>query len=87
MFSSDKSNKYQVDKDGLRNLSLEQMAKGLQSKPGNEMAGLEGRTELLIRLADALDSNKEFFGENGRPGNMLGELDAPCHMASLTQTR
>lgn len=57
------------------------MAKGLQSKPGNEMAGLEGRTELLVRLADALDSNKEFFGENGRPGNMLGEPDEPCHMA------
>lgn len=38
------------------------------------MAGLEGRTQLLIRLADALDANKEFFGD-GRPGHMLGELD------------
>lgn len=36
------------------------------------MAGLEGRTQLLIRLADALDGNKDFFGE-GRPGHMLGE--------------
>lgn len=87
MFSGDKSSKYQVDKEGLRNLTVEQMAKGLQSKPGNEMAGLEGRTELLIRLADALDSSKEFFGENGRPGNMLGEPDEPCHMASFTWTR
>lgn len=89
MFSGDKTSKYQVDKEGLRGLTVEQMAKGLQSKPGNEMAGLEGRTELLIRLADALDSNKEFFGENGRPGNMLGEPDEPqpCHMASLTRTR
>lgn len=87
MFSGDKASKYQVDKDGLRNLTVEQMAKGLQSKPGNEMAGLQGRTELLIRLADALDSNKEFFGENGRPGNMLGEPDEPCHMAFITQTR
>lgn len=74
IFSGDKMSKYQVDKDGLRGLSVEQMAKGLQSKPGAEMAGLEGRTELLIRLADALDSNKEFFGENGRPGNMLDYL-------------
>lgn len=49
------------------------MAKGLQSGPGNEMAGLEGRTQLLIRLADALEGNKEFFGD-GRPGNMLGEF-------------
>lgn len=51
------------------------MAKGLQSGPGNEMAGLEGRTQLLIRLADALEGNKEFFGD-GRPGNMLGEFQA-----------
>lgn len=49
------------------------MAKGLQSREGNEMAGLEGRTQLLIRLADALDNGSEFFGPNGRPGNLLGK--------------
>lgn len=49
------------------------MAKGLQSREGNEMAGLEGRTQLLVRLADALDSGSEFFGQNGRPGNLLGK--------------
>lgn len=49
------------------------MAKGLQSRTGNEMAGLEGRTHLLIRLADALEGNKDFFGD-GRPGHMLGML-------------
>ena len=36
------------------------------------MAGLEGRTQLLIRLADALDEKTEFFSEDGRPGNMVG---------------
>lgn len=54
------------------------MAKGLQSKEGNEMAGLEGRTQLLVKLADALDANKEFFGHDGRPGNMLGKYS--CRM-------
>jgi hypothetical protein len=38
------------------------------------MAGLEGRTQLLVRLADALDERKEFWGEDGRPGNMLGKF-------------
>ncbi|KAL1873217.1 hypothetical protein Daus18300_004037 [Diaporthe australafricana] len=85
MFSGDKASKYQVDKEGLRNLTVEQMAKGLQSKPGNEMAGLQGRTELLIRLADALDSNKEFFGENGRPGNMLAAWESILPFHKLTQ--
>lgn len=63
-----------MDKVGLQQLTPEKLAAGLQSRPGNEMAGLEGRTELLIRLATALE-NKEYFGENGRPGNMVGKLE------------
>ncbi|PHH65644.1 hypothetical protein CDD81_1730 [Ophiocordyceps australis] len=74
LFSGDPSNKLQVDKVGLKALTVEKLAAGLQSRPGNELAGLEGRTELLIRLADALDENKEFFGSNGRPGNMTDHL-------------
>lgn len=62
-----------MDTQGLRQLTVELMAKGLQSKEGNEMAGLEGRTNLLIRLGDALDGNKEIFGI-GRPGHMLGKF-------------
>lgn len=72
LFSGNKSNKHQVDKDGLRQLTVEKLAQGLQSKPGNEMAGLEGRCELLVRLSKALEDKKEFFGDDGRPGNMLG---------------
>ncbi|KAM0271118.1 hypothetical protein ACHAQH_009205 [Verticillium albo-atrum] len=72
MFSSDKSNKYQVDTDGLLTLTPEKLAAGLQSKPGNEMAGVQGRTQLLIRLADALEKKPEFFGGDGRPGRMVG---------------
>jgi hypothetical protein len=36
------------------------------------MSGLEGRCGLLFRLADALEASPEFFGKEGRPGNMLG---------------
>ena len=72
LFSGSSDNKFQVDKEGLRNLTPEKVANGLQSKPGNEMAGVEGRTQLLIRLADALEEKKEFFGDDGRPGNMIG---------------
>jgi hypothetical protein len=74
LFSSNKDNKYQVDKEALRQLQVEQLAQGLQSKPGNQMSGLEGRTQLLVRLGDALEQKKEFFGEDGRPGNMLDYL-------------
>lgn len=74
MFSSNKDNKFQVDQAALRQLTVEQLALGLQCGPGNQMAGLEGRAQLLIRLAEALDESKEFFGEDGRPGNMLDHL-------------
>ncbi|KAL2122261.1 hypothetical protein VTJ04DRAFT_2716 [Mycothermus thermophilus] len=82
LFSGNPNNKYQVDKEGLRQLTVEKLANGLQSRPGNEMAGLEGRSQLLIRLASALE-NKEFFGEDGRPGNMLDHiLSHPATQAS-----
>lgn len=55
-------------------MTVEKLAAGLQSRPGNAIAGLEGRTELLIRLASALDQKSEYFGSNGRPGNMIGKF-------------
>ncbi|KAI1173477.1 hypothetical protein F4777DRAFT_450185 [Nemania sp. FL0916] len=83
LFSGNPSNKYQVDHEGLRNLTVEQLAKGLQSRPGNEVAGLEGRASLLIRLGGALADKKDFFGETGRPGNMIDYLLAhPTTQAS-----
>ncbi|KAI1183578.1 hypothetical protein F5B17DRAFT_443327 [Nemania serpens] len=83
LFSGNPSNKYQVDKDGLRKLTVEQLAKGLQSRPGNEVAGLEGRAQLLIRLGDALAEKTDFFGETARPGNMIDYLLAhPTTQAS-----
>ncbi|KAK8048048.1 hypothetical protein PG996_016112 [Apiospora saccharicola] len=74
MFSGDARNKFQVDKEGLSKLTVEQLAKGLQSRPGNEVAGLEGRAELLIRLGGALQKQRIFFGDEGRPGNMVDYL-------------
>ncbi|KAI1749143.1 hypothetical protein F4782DRAFT_317541 [Xylaria castorea] len=83
IFSGDPNNRYQVDKDGLRKLTVEQLAKGLQSRPGNEVAGLEGRAQLLLRLGDALAEKKDFFGEAGRPGDMIDYLLAhPTTQAS-----
>lgn len=74
LFSGNPKNRAQVDKVGLQNLTHEKLAAGLQSRPGNEMAGMEGRTDLLLRLADALSEKSDYFGEDGRPGNMVGML-------------
>lgn len=50
----------------------------MQVTDTNPMVGLDGRTALLVRLSAALASNPQFFGEDARPGNMLGE--SPSHV-------
>lgn len=84
MFSSNPRNKCQVDKAGLQSLTLEKLAAGLQSRPGNEVAGMDGRTQLLIRLAGAMDEKREYFGSDGRPGNLVGALVHNAPLFSLS---
>lgn len=45
----------------------------MQADADNELIGLEGRTEVLVKLSEALDEHSDFFGADGRPGNMIGE--------------
>ncbi|OQO15137.1 hypothetical protein B0A48_00519 [Cryoendolithus antarcticus] len=73
MFSSNPEQPHQVDSAGLKTLTSDRMAKGLQVSEENPIDGLEGRTNLLIRLGDAL-LNLEVFGPDSRPGNMLDYL-------------
>ena len=73
LFSSDPEQPCQVDGSALRKLTTEKVAKGLQVTEDNPVDGLEGRTNLLIRLGDAL-RNQEIFGSEARPGNMLDYL-------------
>ncbi len=74
-FSSDSLEPCQVDSVGLKRLSVQQLAKGLQVSEANPINGLEGRAGLLSRLADAL-KNTVLFGREERPGHMLGEICA-----------
>lgn len=74
-FSSSNDYPHQVDAAGLKNLTTEKLAKGLQVTNSNPMSGLEGRAGLLIRLSEALQ-NREIFGRDGRPGNMIGQYFA-----------
>ncbi|KAK7559238.1 hypothetical protein JOL62DRAFT_14836 [Phyllosticta paracitricarpa] len=73
LFSSDPSEPCRVDSAGLKKLDVKAMARGLQVTEENPIDGLEGRTNLLIRLGDAL-LNQEIFGVSARPGNMLDYL-------------
>lgn len=73
LFSSNPDQPCQVDSASLKKLTVERMAVGLQVTGQNPIEGLEGRTNLLIRLGDAL-LNRDIFGKDARPGNMLDYL-------------
>ncbi|KXG50110.1 Protein of unknown function DUF1688 [Penicillium griseofulvum] len=73
LFSSDLTEPCQVDGAGLKKVTAEVLAKGMQHTEQNPLAGIEGRAGLLIRLSDALN-NQDFFGVDARPGNMLDYL-------------
>ncbi|EEQ89168.1 hypothetical protein RJZ56_003409 [Blastomyces dermatitidis] len=73
LFSSDPTEPCQVDGAGLKKITVDLIAKGMQHSEQNTLPGLEGRAGLLIRLSEALN-NQEFFGANARPGNMLDYL-------------
>lgn len=71
LFSSDPTEPCQVDGAGLKKVTVEALAKGMQHSENNVLAGVEGRAGLLSRLSEALN-NQELFGVDARPGNMLG---------------
>ena len=71
LFSSDPTEPCQVDGAGLKKITIEKLAKGMQHSEQNPLAGIEGRAGLLVRLSEALN-NQDFFGVDARPGNMLG---------------
>lgn len=67
------------------------MAAALQVTDLNPMVGLEGRTSLLTNLSKALKNNPQLFGDDGRPGNMVGAKYLSFHLILqvlilLTQT-
>ena len=66
---------------GLENITSEMTAEAMQVSESNPMVGIEGRTSLLFNLSKALKANAQFFGTDGRPGNIVG-TNAKCpHLA------
>ncbi|KAG6887673.1 hypothetical protein C0995_013625 [Termitomyces sp. Mi166 len=74
-FSSDPDQPFRVDAAGLAKVTAERVAEAMQVNKTNPMVGLEGRTSLLTGLSSALKSSPQFFGDEGRPGNMIDFLE------------
>ena len=64
---------------GLAKITVERTAAAFQVTASNPMVGLEGRTSLLTNLSKALKANPQLFGDDGRPGNMVGSSHRSSH--------
>ena len=82
LFSSDPARPLQADADGLRALTPEALGAAFQVSASNPLVGLEGRTQLLRRLGDALAAQPEVYGAQGRPGGLFDALTAPSGVAA-----
>ena len=70
-FSSNPDEPHQVDSNGLKKIDMKTLGKDLQVSESNVLNGLQGRAELMVKLARVLQ-NHEVFGVEARPGNLLG---------------
>ena len=57
---------------GLEHTTSEKVASAMQVDDSNPMVGIDGRSSLLFNLGKALKASSEFFGTDGRPGNIIG---------------
>ncbi|KAJ3784698.1 hypothetical protein GGU10DRAFT_21352 [Lentinula aff. detonsa] len=85
LFSSSPDQPHRVDAIGLSKITTESIAQHMQVSDSNPIIGLQGRTSLLQNLSHALSSSPDFFGEDGRPGNMLDFLEKQSKLQGTTR--
>ncbi|KJA17815.1 hypothetical protein HYPSUDRAFT_45997, partial [Hypholoma sublateritium FD-334 SS-4] len=84
LFSSIPGQPFRVDAAGLEKVTVEKTAAAMQVSDSNPMVGIEGRTSLLINLSKALKEAPQFFGSDGRPGNVIDFLESQSKLENAT---
>ncbi|GAA5863152.1 hypothetical protein JCM1840_002487 [Sporobolomyces johnsonii] len=78
LFSGVEGQPFRVDAVGLSKITPVQISDAMQVSPSNPMTGIEGRANLLVRLASVLadPANAAYFSQSGtqRPGHMVDYL-------------
>ncbi len=69
-FSSDSSNPYKVDSEGLLKINIEDLGNLMQDSSDNSVTGISGRLKLLHSLGEVLGNSNDYFS-NKRPGGLL----------------
>ena len=96
LFSADPGDPLRADGKALANLSVADVARGLQVSDANPLVGLEGRVDLLRNLGKLVAAKPDVFGRNDtpRPGGLFdrlaaraenGRLPAPVILSELLQ--
>ncbi len=86
-FSSNPDRPYQVDAEKLKQLTLDELAQGMQVTENNFLIGLDGRLKLLQNLGETLTREPELFGsDNPRIGNILDYFQEKFPNGHLTAT-
>lgn len=82
-FSSDPRQPLRADADVLANVSVADLARGMQVSDANPLVGIDGRVNLLRSLGRLLAGKPEVFGrfDTPRPGGLFD------HLASLADDR
>jgi hypothetical protein len=71
-FSSDPTRPCRVDAAALAAIDAPALARHLQAGAGNPLAGLEGRSKLMVGVSTALADHPDVFGgAPARPGNLI----------------
>jgi hypothetical protein len=74
-FSSNRDQPLQADSAALIAMTAEKITEGFQVSAENPLLGINGRTELMIRLGRTLKTNPTYFGTGIlRPGNLFDYL-------------
>jgi hypothetical protein len=78
VFSAKPNERLRADASALANLSVADVARGLQVSDSNPLVGLEGRVDLLRSLGKLVASKPEVFGchDTPRPGGLFDRLVA-----------
>ncbi|GAA5854709.1 hypothetical protein JCM8547_004948 [Rhodosporidiobolus lusitaniae] len=86
MFSGEEGQPFRVDSVGLSKITPQQISDAMQVSSSNPMAGIDGRAQLLVRLASVLtdpaQSARFTQGSSSRPGHIVDYLLA--HPTSQT---
>lgn len=86
-FSSEPGDPLRVDAKALAALDARALAEAFQVSVDNPLSGLEGRVELLHRLAAALRAQPETFTALGQPGHLFDALTHHRHAPQIQHHR